>query len=1117
MKLKDVLHSKRGFRGLVAVFCLMFMLIGLIPVTGQQNKVTAYAETGGVTDFVSRLYTEVLGREADEAGLAAWAELLLNGSYTGAEVASGFIMSNEFINKEMDHEEFVQIMYRAFFGRDAEPEGLAGWVDLLEQGYRKSYIFKGFANSNEFGALCDSYGVEAGLIPVTVSEQQANLSDEDYNIWQFVERMYTEVLKRSADMVGIKGWVDVLKDGTWSGSEVASGFILSDEFQATEMTDEEYVRIMYKAFFGRAADDASLTIWVNGLETGEYTKEFIFAGFANSTEFGVLCDNYGITQGEVEIPEDETGEVEFSVYAESGVEIHSADAGVIITKKDGYYGAVNYVGDTIVPHKYVDVWHRVNSDGMFALENANEEIIIFNANGKKLHTMETFTVVENNRTVDLEYIYISEGVLTSVYKGKTWQGDYAEVYDLSEGKLLAEHWISMGITPMKDGVYYTSPYPCLYKVDKNGESTMLYANYKNYIADPSGEVAFAYAPRGEYGVFYLMNWYEGLRVGLLSTDGTEVSLIAYQDLEELFGVESASSVSVPWTWDDGVRYGNMDQQIVVSVVNEDGIRSKEALLDFSKAEYAEFDVYNYANEVETTEVRVSNLLDIVVAQYDSISLNGSGNYLVEEGEDEFYINAQGEKVADYVKCSSFYNGYAAVIKEDGMVYLVDESFNETETDYVANNVRNGGSAFVLETEEGEILLLVNDDAPIRQPEKADFVDYYAEGVEIISVGQEVILTYKDGYYGAVDYDGNQLVAYEYPSVGTRINDDGMFALINDNNEAVIFGPDGTELYRLPASMEDESIGKIYLCVLQISEGVVTYAYGDWMECCVGAYNLETGVKFYEEYTWFTRGRVTAMKDGVFYYSSGYKLYAVDSDGWDWVVYDNSEFGLADPGGEVRYVAAPNGDYGFVYVQNDYEGIRLGVLNKNNGESALMTYSDLEAALGVENTYGCSVTSYWGDGIWYNVLNQQAVMYMYYEDDSTTKYALLDFSKAEFAEFDVCDYSGETVGTEVRISNPEELIVAQYDYIALSESGYYLAGNNDDWFYIDKNGEVVADYVDCAGFYNGYAAVIKEDGMVYLIDESFNETATGYAADNVHVSGEGFVMERDGAQKVLIVK
>lgn len=199
-------------------------------------------ENHGAVEFINRMYEDILHRTPDE-GSRTWVNLLLNGTFTGAEVAKGFIMSEEFLNKDMSNEEFVRILYQAFFGREADTNGLTAWTDFLNNGYRKSYVFTGFANSEEFRTLCEEYGVDAGEVPVTVSEQQPNLSDKEYNVWLFVERMYTEVLKRIPDMSGLKEWVDALQNG--------------------------------------------------------YTKKDIFAGFAYSNEFEVLCNSYGITRGNV--------------------------------------------------------------------------------------------------------------------------------------------------------------------------------------------------------------------------------------------------------------------------------------------------------------------------------------------------------------------------------------------------------------------------------------------------------------------------------------------------------------------------------------------------------------------------------------------------------------------------------------------------------------------------------------------------------------------------------------------------------------------------------------------------------------------------------------------------
>ena len=193
-------------------------------------------------------------------------------------------------------------MYRAFFNREADLEGFSTWMDSLNNGFTKRFVFAGFANSNEFITLCNSFGVTTGSVHLMQADYQPNLSEQDYNIWCFVERLYAEVLGRGVDQDGLMTWINVLKDGSYTGAQVAEGFIMSQEFQGKTITNDAYVRIMYSAFFGRPAGESEVAFWVSLMEDG-YSKRFVFAGFANSEEFGRLCDSYGILCGSVSATE----------------------------------------------------------------------------------------------------------------------------------------------------------------------------------------------------------------------------------------------------------------------------------------------------------------------------------------------------------------------------------------------------------------------------------------------------------------------------------------------------------------------------------------------------------------------------------------------------------------------------------------------------------------------------------------------------------------------------------------------------------------------------------------------------------------------------------------------
>ena len=59
----------------------------------------------------------------------------------------------------MSEEEYMRILYKAFFNRDPDAAGLAGWLELLNRGTSRDEVLNGFIYSREFGELCQNFGI----------------------------------------------------------------------------------------------------------------------------------------------------------------------------------------------------------------------------------------------------------------------------------------------------------------------------------------------------------------------------------------------------------------------------------------------------------------------------------------------------------------------------------------------------------------------------------------------------------------------------------------------------------------------------------------------------------------------------------------------------------------------------------------------------------------------------------------------------------------------------------------------------------------------------------------------------------------------------------------------
>ncbi len=253
--------------------------------------------------FVRRCYEIILGRGADAEGLTYWADSLEQGTRAASEIIDGFVNSQEFLGKKLSNEAAVTVLYNAMLGRDPDAEGLMNWTNLLNNGSPFAAVINGFCESGEFINICNEYGIRPGSVTVRgVSGKGASITPvnassgtaekavrtpeytNEEKIREFVRHCYQSVLGREADEEGLNHYTELIMKGKNSPKQVAHDFIFSDEFRGRMPGSEELIRILYRLYLYRDADDEGLAGWMEQLNGGA-SLESVADGFANSKEF----------------------------------------------------------------------------------------------------------------------------------------------------------------------------------------------------------------------------------------------------------------------------------------------------------------------------------------------------------------------------------------------------------------------------------------------------------------------------------------------------------------------------------------------------------------------------------------------------------------------------------------------------------------------------------------------------------------------------------------------------------------------------------------------------------------------------------------------------------------
>ena len=122
-------------------------------------------------------------------------------------------------------------------------------------------------------------------------------SNSGLSFGDFVERLYVVALNRQSEKEGKDYWCELVGNGTLSGADCARFFLTSPEFKGRNLSDEDFLKVLYSTFFDRnAADDPDgFNFWMNSLKS--VGKDTVVEGFINSPEWCNICADYGVRSG----------------------------------------------------------------------------------------------------------------------------------------------------------------------------------------------------------------------------------------------------------------------------------------------------------------------------------------------------------------------------------------------------------------------------------------------------------------------------------------------------------------------------------------------------------------------------------------------------------------------------------------------------------------------------------------------------------------------------------------------------------------------------------------------------------------------------------------------------
>lgn len=433
---------------------------------------------------------------------------------------------------------------------------------------------------------------------------------------------------------------------------------------------------------------------------------------------------------------------------------------------------------------------------------------------------------------------------------------------------------------------------------------------------------------------------------------------------------------------------------------------------------------------------------------------------------------------------------------------IDEQMQEETDDEAVEAEPEAAEAETEETSENEELAISG---------KYDRMGLGRDGIIVVSTGDK---------WGLVTYDDQIIVPIEYDYACTAPNDDGQ-TFFGKEGDFRVFDREGSELFQTDKPIKAVSDGIVlwtqtgedmmyHFGYVKLDGTTLLESDGEDVDEQAGAVGFNEGYAFSSNGIKASEYRISedGSTDDIFKWREPLRhperLEERSVSSTAWANATSSDVNVVYPIGAcyegyyvdsgIQYFEDSNGTY-YVYDAQGTEQYKLNI-------QSIVRYAGPPFDWDSGNC-SWSVRKFYHNGNYCYSNKTKVVVFLYCGEE--TKAYLIDVTKP---------VREETEDWMIRYYLTDEAVLAEGDYIGIADTDYWLYQKDNQWGYIDQNGNVVQMFDDAAQFYDGKAMVIV-DGNAHFIDEDMNLSDWKIPAQSVSGYGEVFAVMTEDGQKCYL--